>query len=230
LTQKGMEAVLRHASPGVFEHELEAYFNFQLHRNRSCPAFASIFASGKNATILHYSDNNAPLEAGTLMLLDFGAEYQHYSADISRTFPVDGSFTSEQAALYDLVLEANVSTIGKAAPGQTLNELNAHTRSILARGLIDLQLIKSESEISNHYTHGVSHMLGLDTHDLSSGPDMKLKSGMVITVEPGLYFSKTGIVIRIEDDVLITETGSENLSSTIPKSRESIENLVNHRN
>ncbi len=226
ITYKGLEAVLIHARSGIFEYELEAHYNFQLHVNRSCPAFTSIFASGKNATVLHYSDNNHPLKPGALMLLDFGAEYQHYSADISRTFPVDGKFTSEQAELYDLVLDANISTISKAAPGMTLNELNNHTKKVLSRGLLDLKLIRSESEISNYFTHGVSHMLGLDTHDLSGDPDLKLKPGMVITVEPGLYFPEKAVGIRIEDDILITENGSENLSDMIPKTRESIEQMM----
>jgi len=226
LTRKGMTRMLNHMTPGTVEYQIEAWFNLTLHLHRSTPAFPTIVAGGKNATTLHYTALSEPLTDGDLLLLDLGAEFNHYSADISRTFPVSGRFTERQRALYQLVLDANIQTINAVKPGISFKELNAVARDILASGMKALRYITDEKEISSFYTHGVSHPLGLDTHDVFSGSFSTLRPGMVITVEPGLYLEKEGIGIRIEDDVVVTEEGCENLSRNIPKEADAVEEWI----
>ncbi|MGB3977087.1 MAG: aminopeptidase P family protein [bacterium] len=226
LTHKGIEQVLRYIRPGVPEYELEAHFNFELHRSGTNPAFSGIIASGKNATVLHYNAMKDVLKPDELILLDLGAEYKHYSADISRTFPINGKFSSKQRDIYSVVLEANNKTIEAVTPGIALIDLNKITQKALAEGLKTLGLIDDLSDISKFYTHGVSHSLGLDTHDIVSGIYEDLRPGMVITIEPGLYFPDDGLGVRIEDDILVTESGYRNLSIDIPKEITSIENWM----
>ncbi|MBN1296324.1 aminopeptidase P N-terminal domain-containing protein [bacterium] len=225
LTFTGLSRMLQEMAPGKTEYTLDAWFTLALQLERSVPAFPTIAATGKNATILHYTQLNDTLQDGDLLLLDLGAEYMHYSADISRTFPVNGTFTAQQRDLYTLVLEANVETIKAVKPGMSLMELNDITRNVLAAGMQRLGYITQGAEIANYYTHGVSHMLGLDTHDVHPD-DNRLVPGMVITVEPGLYLENEGIGIRIEDDVLVTDSGSENLSADIPKTAKDVENWI----
>lgn len=229
LTHKGFEKLMCAIRPGVPEYEIEAYFNFELHRHRTIPAFTGIVASGKNATVLHYNAMKDSLKNGELVLLDLGAEFEHYSADISRTFPVNGRFSPEQRDLYSLVLEANIRTIEAVEPGLTLASLNTITRNILAEGLKKLGYLNDLPDVSKYFTHGVSHSLGLDTHDITSRNTDTLHPGMVITVEPGLYLPEKNTGIRIEDDVLVTETGCRNLSVDIPKTIVAIEDWMSSR-
>ena len=226
LTHKGIERLLRHVRPGVSEYELEAHFNFELHKNGTNPAFPGIIAAGKNATVLHYNSMKDLLNLDELVLLDLGAEFKHYSADISRTVPVNGKFSPKQCDIYALVLEANIKTIEAVKPGITLVDLNKLTQKTLAEGLKKLGVINDLSDVSKYYTHGVSHSLGLDTHDLISGKMKALEPGMVITIEPGLYFSNDGVGVRIEDDILVTKSGYQNLSINIPKDIKAIEDWM----
>ena len=208
MTRDGITRILAHMAPGAMEYQMEAWFNLELHLQKTVPAFPTIAAAGRNATILHYTSVSDPLPDESLLLLDLGAEYLHYSADISRTVPISGRFSPAQRALYNLVLEANQRTIDAAKPGLTFNDLNNVTRKILGTGMKKLKYISNWAEISRYYTHGVSHPLGLDTHDVHSGHFSTLQPGMVVTIEPGLYIEEEGIGIRIEDDILITDTAA----------------------
>ncbi|WP_409293030.1 aminopeptidase P family protein [Peribacillus sp. SCS-37] len=227
ITYQGIQGVMKAARPGMKEYQLEAHFDFALKSNGvKHHAFNTIVASGENGTILHYEQNDAAVEEGSLVLLDLGAQFEYYNADISYTFPAGGKFTDKQKTYYNLVLKALRETTALIKPGTPFAELNEHTKSVLAEGCIDAGLIKDRSEISNYYYHGVSHFLGLDTHDVGDYKNLILKPGMVLTVEPGLYIAEEGIGIRIEDDVLVTEEGHEVLSQQIFRSVEEIENFM----
>jgi Xaa-Pro aminopeptidase len=224
ITYQGIKNLLSHAKAGMKEYQLEAYFDFTLHSEGiKHHAFNSIVAGGQNGTVLHYEDNNATVEDGSLVLLDLGAQFEYYNADISFTFPVNGKFTEKQKTFYNIVLKALRETTELIKPGVPFVKLNEHTKKILAEECIKVGLIKEESEISNYYYHGVSHSLGLDTHDVGNYRNLLIEPGMVLTVEPGLYIEEEGIGIRIEDDVLVTEDGNEVLSKDIIRSVEEIE-------
>ncbi|MGE8205672.1 aminopeptidase P family protein [Heyndrickxia sp. NPDC080065] len=224
ITIAGIKNLMSHAKGGMKEYQLEAYFDFTLKSEGVKDyAFPTIVASGKNGTVLHYDKNDSIVEDGSLVLLDLGAQYDYYSADISYTFPVNGKFSEKQKTFYNIVLKALRETTALIKPGVPFARLNEHTKKVLAEECIKVGLIKEESEISKYYYHGVSHFLGLDTHDVGSYKDLVLKPGMVLTVEPGLYIDEEGIGIRIEDDVLVTEEGHEVLSKDIIRSVEEIE-------
>lgn len=226
ITEKGIYNLIGNAKPGMREYELEAYFDFALKTNGVKDfAFKTICASGKNGTVLHYVANNAVAQENDLVLLDLGAQYGYYNADISRTFPVSGKFTERQKEIYNIVLKAQFETMKVIKAGVPFAEINKRTRVVLAEELKKIGLIKEDSELSNYYYHGVSHFLGLDTHDVGDR-EVELKPGMVLTVEPGLYIAEEGIGIRIEDDVLVTEEGCENLSPQIIKTVEEIEDFM----
>lgn len=225
-TNIGIEALMANAKPGVNERHFDALFDFtiRLHGSEGT-AFNTIVASGKNATVLHYEENNKDTVDNDLVLLDLGALSGPYAADISRTFPVNGKFTARQREIYSLVLDVNKKTIKKIKPGLTVAELNKFASDELAKGLLKLGLIKDASEVGKYYYHMVSHYLGLDVHDVGSY-QRPLAPGMVITVEPGLYIEEEGIGVRIEDDVLVTENGQRNLSEAIVKEIDAIEELM----
>ncbi|TDK60798.1 aminopeptidase P family protein [Bacillus salipaludis] len=224
ITNEGIKNLMSHAKPDMKEYQLEAYFDFTLKSEGVRDyAFPTIVASGKNGTILHYVKNNATVEDGSLVLLDLGAQYHFYNGDISYTFPVNGKFTEKQKTFYNIVLKALRETTALIKPGVPHAKLNEHTKKVLAEECIKVGLIKEESEITKYYYHGVSHFLGLDTHDVGDYKDLILKPGMVLTVEPGLYIEEEEIGIRIEDDVLVTEDGCEVLSKDIFRSVEEIE-------
>ena len=226
ITDKGIRTLMKNANSGMREYELEAYFDFTLKSSGVTDyAFRTIAASGKNATILHYDQNNSELEDGKLILFDLGAQYKYYNADISRTFPVNGKFTERQKQVYNVVLRAQEAVTAIARPGILFSVLNETAKNILTTGCIEIGLIKEASELSKYYFHGVSHYLGLDTHDVGSR-DVELRPGMVCTNEPGLYIEEENIGIRIEDDILITEDGCENLSKKIIKTVEEIEKFM----
>ncbi|WP_242220907.1 aminopeptidase P family protein [Bacillus cereus group sp. BfR-BA-01380] len=227
VTKEGIYNVLKHAKEGMMEYELEAHFDFTLKSSGiKHHAFNTILASGKNATVLHYEDNDSKINKGDLVLLDLGAQKDYYNADISYTFPVSGTFSSRQKLIYNIVLKALRETIELVRPGLKFSALNEHTKKVLAEECKKIGLIQEDSELSNYYYHGVSHFLGLDTHDVGSYKERVLEAGMVITVEPGLYIEEEAIGIRIEDDILVTEKGYENLSKDIIRTVEEIENFM----
>ncbi len=226
ITGEGIRSMMINCRPGMMEYVLEAHFDFALKTAGVRDlGFFSIVASGQNGTILHYEANNCKVEEDALVLVDVGAKYNHYSADITRTFPASGRFTDRQKQLYNIVLEAQEAVIRAVKPGVPLMDLNGIVKQIYCEACKKIGLIQDEADISKYYMHGVSHFLGLDTHDVG-GRETVLKPGMVLTVEPGIYVEEEAIGIRIEDDVLVTEEGCEVLSCGIPKTVEEIEALM----
>jgi Xaa-Pro aminopeptidase len=237
-------AAMKAGKPGTFEHELEAVINYTFRRSGGAgPGYASIVGTGANATILHYIENNCAIAEGDLVLVDAGCEYDHYTADITRTFPATGTFTAIQKRVYQIVLDTQVEAIAMIKPGITLDDLHNHCVRRLTEGMIALGLLggSADDRIADQsyrkfYMHGTSHWLGLDVHDagmyMQDGRARPLEAGMVITVEPGLYIAADaqdvppelrGIGIRIEDDVLVTEAGHEVLTASCPKTIEDVE-------
>jgi len=226
-TRVAIEAMMKHAYPGVNECELEGAFDFALMKQGvKQHAFSSIVAGGVRATTLHYSDNNCTVEDGQMVLIDLGSAHNNYCADISRTFPVNGKFTERQKEIYNTVLEAQKLVIANAKPGLTTRQLNQMVVEYYETRLDDLGLRKDGKTVRDYYYHGVSHSLGLDTHDICTERERILKPGMVITVEPGLYIEDEGIGVRIENDVVITEDGCIDLSVDIPRTVEEIEAIM----
>ena len=226
-TRIAIEAMMKHAYSGINESELEGAFDFSLLKQGVRQhAFTSIVAGSIRATTLHYNANNCVVEDGQLVLIDLGSAESNYAADISRTFPVNGKFTERQKEIYNTVLEAQRIVIENAKPGVTLRQLNNMVIDYYETRLDDLGLRKDGKGVRDYYYHGVSHHLGLDTHDISTERESTLKAGMVITVEPGLYIEDESIGVRIENDVLITEDGCVDLSVNIPKTVEEIEALM----
>lgn len=226
ITKEGILAMAKNLTPGMKEYEVEAYFDFKIKSlGASAHAFSTICAAGKNATVLHYEDNNQEAKDGDLILFDLGAEYDYYCSDISRTIPVNGKFTDRQKQIYQIVLNAMKEVEKNTKPGLTLADLNNIAKKALAKGCIEIGLIEKEEEIGKYYFHSVGHSLGLDTHDVWI-VDSKLEEGAVITNEPGLYIEEEGIGIRLEDDLLVTKDGCINLSKDIPVEIEDIEALM----
>ena len=226
-TRIAIEAMMTHAKPEMNESELEGAYDFAL--MKQCVrqhAFPSIVAGGKRATTLHYGENNQVVHDGEMVLIDLGAAVGNYCADISRTFPVNGKFTHRQKELYNTVLEAQRIVMENAKPGITTRGLNQLVVDYYESRLDDLGLRKEGKGVRDYYYHGVSHHLGLDTHDICTDRERTLQPGMVITVEPGLYVEDESIGIRIENDVLITEDGCVDLSADILKTVDEIEALM----
>ncbi len=239
-------AALAHADR--FEYELEAALDGTFRRRGGWgPAYDSIVGGGANATVLHYIANDQPLRDGTLVLIDAGCEYAGYAADVTRTYPVGGRFTSSAREIYDIVLDAQQVALEHARPGATLDEIHDAALRRLIEGMIALHLLPTTTvddaiaggDFRRYYMHRTSHWLGLDVHDVGAysreGQPRRLAPGMVLTVEPGLYVpahderapeALRGIGIRIEDDVVITADGHENLSAAIPKRPADVEALV----
>lgn len=224
VTNEGIQRILSNACPGVMEYQLEAHFDFALKSRGLSPAYRSIIGSGKNATIMHYVENYDPLGEHDMVLLDLGAQYEHYKADITRTFPANGKFSERQRAIYSIVLQAEIETIQMIKPGIEHKLLNETTKRILADGLKRIGVIQQDSELEKYYFYNVSHYLGLDTHDV--GEYRVLQPGMVLTIEPGLYIPEESIGVRIEDDVLVTENGYDVLSQDIIKTIDEIERFM----
>lgn len=233
ITAEAHREALRAIEPGRYEYEIEAAIEYVFHREGAEePGFPSIVGSGGNSTILHYESNRRRMREGDLVVMDIGAEYRGYSADVTRTAPVSGRFSEAQRLIYEIVLEAQTAAIEAVVPGVTIAELNEITSDVLARRLVELGLISSPAEVRRFLPHGVSHYLGLDVHDVGSyGP---LPAGAVLTVEPGLYFPPSedlderwwNIGVRIEDDILVTESGPVVLSDGAPKTIEAIESMM----
>ncbi|NIR52219.1 M24 family metallopeptidase [candidate division KSB1 bacterium] len=214
--------VMRSARPGLYEYQLEAIIEYVFkYHGAEHPAFPSIVGSGPNTSILHHWKNRRKTKNGELVVLDIGAEYSGYSADVSRTIPINGEFSEKQREIYEIVLQAQKAAIAAVKPGVPFRDVHK-----VAKKVID------DAGYAKYFTHGTSHYLGLDTHDV--GDYGLLKAGMVITVEPGIYIAEGAEVdksywnigIRIEDDVLVTENGHEILSKSAPKEIQEIEKLM----
>lgn len=227
LTGSALRHVLTRLAPGQMEYQAQAEFEYAIrYGGAEGTAFATIAGSGLNGCMLHYGTNHCRMEDGKLLLMDLGAKVRGYCADITRTYPVNGRYTPRQKEIYDIVLEANRAVAQAARPGVTLAQLNDICKQTLARGLMRIGKIESAEEIGRYYMHGVSHHLGIDTHD-ATGPDaLALVPGMVITDEPGLYIDEEEIGIRIEDDLLITQDGCTVLSEAIERTTEEIEAIM----
>ena len=233
------------AAPGMFEYEVEAILRGIFRRFGSeRPAYSPIVGSGPNATVLHYHKNDRRMLEGDLLLIDAGCEFDYYAADVTRTFPVSGSFSAAQRAIYQLVLDAQLASIEVTRAGSTLDEVHAASVSVIARGLVELGIIEgpvenaiSELRYKPYFMHKTSHYLGMDVHDVGAyfvaGKPRPLEPGMVVTVEPGIYISHQapvpeqyrGIGVRIEDDVLVTDGPALVLSDAIPKRVDEIERV-----
>ena len=228
-TNNGINALIKNLKPGLFEYELADMFEFygRLH-GRSKLAFETIVASGKNATCLHYPTQTDLVKEKDLILFDLGYRNEQYCADISRTYPVNGKFEGVQKDIYTAVLNTNKAVIEYIREGMTLKEVNDFTISFLTQECIRLGLMTNDDDIKKYYFHSVSHHLGLDTHDIGAR-DLQLTNGNVITVEPGLYFDKFGVGVRIEDDVVIMNGRAEVLSKDIKKEIADIERMFAFR-
>jgi len=224
-TKEAIYNVMKNRHNLQTECDAEGYFGFVLTKNGKKNSFGNIIASGKNATVLHYEENNSPIEKDSLLLMDVGCYTENYSSDITRTFPVSGKFTKRQKEVYEVVLEVNKKCIAFAKAGVTWQEINDYAKELLAEGCIRLGLIKEKAELSRYYYHSIGHSLGLDVHDPSL-MSLGLKEGMVITIEPGLYIAEEGIGVRIEDNILILEKESRNLSEDIIKEVDDIEKFL----
>lgn len=225
ITGKGIVDVMESATSSMMEYELEAMLFYRMQRTGVKNwGFAPIIAAGVNAATLHYEKNECRIEAGELVLMDVGASYNNYSADITRCFPIGASFSERQKQIYSLVLDTQKRVIDMIKPGVTMADLNQATTTFLAEGMLAIGLIDNTDDVTKYYMHSVSHFLGMDTHDLG-GRNATLEPGNVITVEPGIYIPEEKLGIRIEDDVLVTETGYCVLSQNIPKEISEIEEI-----
>ncbi|WP_312558593.1 Xaa-Pro aminopeptidase [Atlantibacter hermannii] len=237
--------VMQKCRPGMFEYQLEGEILHEFNRHGArFPSYNTIVGGGENGCILHYTENESPLHDGELVLIDAGCEYQGYAGDITRTFPINGKFTPPQREIYDIVLASLDAALELYRPGTSMQEVTQEVVRIMVTGLVKLGILKgdveqliAENAHRPYFMHGLSHWLGLDVHDVGVyGPDRSrtLEPGMVITVEPGLYIAPDadvppqyrGIGIRIEDDILITENGNENLTASVVKRPEDIEALM----
>jgi Xaa-Pro aminopeptidase len=225
ITVEALKESMKVARPGIWEYELEALIEYTFRRNGAeRVGFPSIVASGPNAVTLHYDENRRQVRAGELVVEDVGAEFGYYSADITRTIPISGSFTPRQRALYDLVLGTQQAAIDSVRPGTNLAALNRIARTYMRDHSGDL--CGSDSCVP-YFPHGLSHWLGMDVHDVGSF-GARLEPGMVLTVEPGIYLPSENVGIRIEDDVLVTAGGHEVLSRAAPRTAEEIEQTMAH--
>ncbi len=235
ITGQAFRRVLEFVRPGVWEHEVEAEIIHEFIRNRSTGhAYVPIIASGKNACVLHYTENNQRCHDGDVLLLDFGCEYANYAADLTRSIPVNGVFTSRQRAVYNAVLRVLKEARAMLVPGNMLDEYNKEVGKIMESELISLGLIgRSDVEkqdpnrpvFKKYFMHGASHHLGLDVHDLCLRYE-PFRAGMVFTCEPGIYIPEENLGIRLENDILITDEGPVDLFATIPIEAEAIEELM----
>lgn len=231
--------------PGQFEYQLEGEIHHEFNRHGArFPSYNTIVGAGVNGCILHYTENESQMRDGELVLIDAGCELKGYAGDITRTFPVNGKFTAPQRAIYDIVLESLNTALRLFRPGTSIREVNAEVVRIMVTGLVKLGVLEGEVDAlikaqahRQFYMHGLSHWLGLDVHDVGvygNDRDRRLEPGMVITVEPGLYIAPDadvpvayrGIGIRIEDDIIITVDGNENLTDTVVKDPDEIEALM----
>lgn len=247
VSAQGHIAAMKFARPGVNEREVHAILNYMFMMGGAArEGYGSIVASGNNATTLHYTFNDQACNDGDLLLIDAGAEVEYYSGDITRTFPVNGKFTDSQKVFYQAVLDVQKEIIEMSQPGLPFTTLQEKTTEFLTEAMLELKLLSGSKEelietkaFKKYYPHGVSHFLGMDVHDTGSimlnGTARKLAPGMCFTVEPGLYVPEgddsapeefRGLGVRIEDDILITVNGYENLTSIVPKEVSDLEQIL----
>ncbi len=229
ITKEGIINCMKKSEPEMYEYQIQAELEYIFLKNGVfIPAFNSIVAAGKNGATLHYTSNNQKVKKDDLILIDCGAEYNFYSADITRVFPPKRNFSEREKKLYVPLLEIQEEIIDSVRPGISLKDLNEETNDLIAKLLIKLKYIQDKKDLKKYYPHSVGHMLGLDTHDISMIPRYmpELKDGMVLTIEPGIYIPKENIGIRIEDDILVTKNGYKNLSLSIPKRIKDIEKII----
>lgn len=240
---RAMQAV----TPGMYEYQLEAEYLYAFNKNGArSAAYNSIVGGGNNSCILHYVENNAELKDGDLVLVDAGCEYKYYASDVTRTFPVNGKFSPEQKEIYSIVLEAHKQSMEQAKPGNKWNLMHEKSVEVIVEGLLDLGLLKGtkdqvieNGDYSKFYMHRIGHWLGMDVHDVGGykqdGDWRDLEKGMVMTIEPGIYILDSledvddkwkGIGVRIEDDIVVTESGFEVLTPNVPRTIEEIEHTV----
>jgi len=247
ISARAFGAIMKAVKPGMFESELETMLESYFRRDGGMGSgYATIVASHENGTILHYTGNSRQICDGDLVLVDAGAEYDYYSADISRTFPANGKFSGIQRDVYSIVLEAQMAAIEAVHPGNSVEHIHRKALKVLVKGLISLKVVDGplntalkKKDYRQFYMHGTSHYLGMDVHDVGMIKQhnqwRSLKPGMVLTVEPGLYFSSQikglpkkirGIAVRIEDNILVTRNGYRNLTPPIPKTIAEIEKFM----
>jgi len=230
ITKDGILLMMRNSKAGMYEYEIEAYFDFAIKSEGANDfAFKSIAASGKNSTILHYSKNNSKTKENDLILFDVGAQFEYYNSDITRTFPLNGKFTERQKVIYNIVLKGQKKVIESIKPGLPFKQLNNILKEFYFIELKKIDLISKDGtidDVSKYYYHNVSHLLGLETHDAGRHNEGILEEGMVFTVEPGLYIEEEEIGIRIEDNILVTKDGCEILSKDIIKEIDDIEEYM----
>ena len=237
---------MKFVKPGMTEQEMEAFYLYEFSkRGGRFSAYTPIVAGGENACVLHYVENSQPLKDGELLLVDAGCEYELYASDITRTFPINGKFTDPQLAIYEVVMEAQLKSIEAITTDYNVMDAQIISEKIITQGLIDLGILKgglddlhAQGAYKKFYMHKIGHWLGIDVHDagdyMENGEFMKFKPGMVTTVEPGIYIPSSadvedkwkGIGIRIEDDILVTNDGNENLTSFVPSDPKEIEALM----
>ena len=240
---RAMQAV----TPGMYEYQLEAEYLYAFNKNGArSAAYNSIVGGGNNSCILHYVENNAELKDGDLVLVDAGCEYKYYASDVTRTFPVNGKFSPEQKEIYSIVLEAHKQSMEQVKPGNKWNLMHEKSVEVIVEGLLDLGLLKGtkdqvieNGDYSKFYMHRIGHWLGMDVHDVGGykqdGDWRDLEKGMVMTIEPGIYILDSledvddkwkGIGVRIEDDIVVTESGFEVLTPNVPRTIEEVEHTV----
>jgi len=244
ISDQAHRAAMAFAAPGRFEYEVESLIDFVFRKEGGVgPGYGTIVAGGANACVLHYVTNRAELKDGDLLLIDAGCEYRYYTADVTRTFPVSGTFSEPQRRVYEVVLQAQLAAIDAARPSRPYSDMHDAAVQVLTRGMIDLGLLDGEVDtlveeeaFKKYYMHGTGHWLGLDVHDVGAygrqGGSRALEPGMVVTVEPGLYIppddeeapeALRGIGIRIEDDILVTDGDPDVLTAAIPKTVQDVE-------
>jgi len=237
---------MKFVKPGMNEQELEAFYQYQFSkRGGRFAAYTPIVAGGENACVLHYVENSKALKDGDLVLVDAGCEFELYASDITRTYPINGKFTADQLAIYEVVLEAQQKSIEAVTVNNNVMDSQIISEKVITQGLIDLGILNGSMEelhetgaFKDFYMHKIGHWLGIDVHDAGDytedGEYMKFKPGMVTTVEPGIYISSTanvkdqwkGIGIRIEDNILVTAKGNQNLTDFVPSNPKEIEALM----
>jgi Xaa-Pro aminopeptidase len=210
-TAAGFNSILRQIKPGINERIIADALEFEYRKHGAQTlAYNSIVGSGFNGTVLHYMDNNQPMSDGDLIVIDSGAAYHGYAADITRTFPANGTFTAEQREVYEVVLRAQLAAIKAVKPGKKMSDVDQAARDVI-----------DKAGFGAAFIHGIGHQLGLEVHDVT--PEGPLKPGMVVTIEPGVYLPDRKIGIRIEDDILMTRSGGQNLTVAVPKTIKDIE-------